>query len=233
MVMHIRYILSIISCASILYIQASDNLPAGFGSTHFIVGVPSSQIQQQQKKGDQNLLLADAIIDILFSPDDDLCMRLVTLIDKEMTSIKVAIFLLTDERIAQALLNAKQRGVQVEVVVDPKHMYDRFSRVDMMCRQGMCVYVFNPKYADTRGVGLLHTKFVIFGTSGQSTSVVWTGSFNFTRVADGYNQEQVLVVQGSQAVRKFSEHFEKLKQRSSRHVASNTAVAPLRSNKHQ
>jgi phosphatidylserine/phosphatidylglycerophosphate/cardiolipin synthase-like enzyme len=147
----------------------------GYGITHFIIGQPalpspiSSTIQ-------------DTVDSILFAPDDDVLSHLLHLIDKETTSIKATIFLLTDERIMQSLINAHERGVNVEIIVDPRHMYDRFSRISHLCKHNMCIFIFNPKYNDPAGTGLMHNKFIIFGTEADAASAVWTGSFNLTKI---------------------------------------------------
>jgi len=155
---------------------------------------------------------------ILFSPDDDVCAHLLELINKEQQSIKMTIYLLTDEQIMQALINAHKRGIAIEIIVDPKHMYDRSSRIYQLCQQGMCVFVFNPKYSDLGGTGLMHNKFVIFGAEHTTTSAVWTGSFNFTKAAREWNQEHIVIVRGTNALSKFTQQFERLKQRCVRYT---------------
>jgi mitochondrial cardiolipin hydrolase len=200
--------------------SADDPVPPGFGSTHFIVGNPAKTVIQPMQRSDKQetgaatkVASCGRVKKILFAPDDDVCAELLGMIEKEKKIIKVAIFLLTDERIAQALVKAHERGVQVEVVVDPKHLYDRFSRVQLLCKNGIDVFVFNPKYGDPLGTGLMHDKFVIFGLPEDKNSAVWAGSYNFTRAAGAYNQEYVCIVQGTQAVDQFSRQFACLKGR--------------------
>lgn len=187
--------------------------PTGYGSTHFIIGQPVFK-----KTSHVLSRLPDTVDTILFSPDDDVCAHLLELINKEQQSIKMTIYLLTDEQIMHALINAHQRGVSVEIVVDPKHMYDRSSRVYQLCQQGICVFVFNPKYSDLAGTGLMHNKFVIFGSEQASTSAVWTGSFNFTKAAREWNQEHIVIVRGTNVLTKFTQQFERLKQRCVRYT---------------
>lgn len=57
-------------------------------------------------------------ITVYFSPEDDVSAQLVRLIGTAKEQINVAIFGFTDEAIAQALIEAKQRGVAVQVYRD-------------------------------------------------------------------------------------------------------------------
>jgi len=205
--------------SSIVSMVPETFFPAGYGSTHFIIGQPIFK-----KSSHLPSRLPDMVDTILFSPDDDVCAYLLELINKEQHSVKMTIYLLTDEQIMQALINAHQRGVIIEIVVDPKHMYDRSSRVYQLCQKGICVFVFNPKYSDLAGTGLMHNKFVIFGPEHASTSVVWTGSFNFTKAAREWNQEHIVVVRGTNALTKFTQQFERLKQRCVRYTPNMKSI---------
>jgi hypothetical protein len=58
--------------------------------------------------------------EILFSPQDHVGEELIALINKEKKTIKAAVFCLMHYGIAKALIDAHNRGVEVEIIVDPR-----------------------------------------------------------------------------------------------------------------
>ena len=56
---------------------------------------------------------------VLFSPEDRVADTLISMIDKEQNSVKAAVYCLMHRGIAKALIDAYQRGVKVEVIIDP------------------------------------------------------------------------------------------------------------------
>src|SRR4051812_43534824 len=80
---------------------------------------------------------------VYFSPEDHLDKRLIEQIDKENKSIHVCIYTFTHRAIADALVEAKKRGVEVEVIVD------RFSvkikaPLQRLVDAGIPVFVWEP-----------------------------------------------------------------------------------------
>ena len=146
---------------------------------------------------------------LYFSPDDHLAERLVALIEKEQKSIHVAVYCLSHHGIAEALIQAKKRGVDVEVIVDPFSVKARFPLV-RLARSGIPVYVWNPIVDPKKGqrVPLMHDKFCVFGKTS-----VWTGSFNFTYEADTNNRENALFLEDPELARRFLEQFRTMKNR--------------------
>ena len=115
-----------------------------------------------------------------FSPDDNVQEILVQLIDQEQTSIKIAIFSFTDGKIAQALVDARRRGVKVEVIVDVTGIKDKFSKIEWLKSNGITVIVYDPKNTSIYN-DIMHHKFVVFGKNVGGKSLLWTGSYNFTK----------------------------------------------------
>jgi hypothetical protein len=56
---------------------------------------------------------------VLFSPDDKIADELISLIGMEKRSIKAAVYCLMHRGIANALIDAHERGVNVEVISFP------------------------------------------------------------------------------------------------------------------
>jgi phosphatidylserine/phosphatidylglycerophosphate/cardiolipin synthase-like enzyme len=146
-----------------------------------------------------------------FSPKDHLAERLIQLIDKEQKSVQVAVYCLTHTGIANALVRARERGVDVEVIVDPFSIKSRAPLRKLDTAQ-VPLFVWEPKkllsmgrYGERRP--LMHDKFCLLGDH-----TLWTGSFNFTHDANTSHQENVLVVEDRDIVKKYREEFLSIKQ---------------------
>jgi phosphatidylserine/phosphatidylglycerophosphate/cardiolipin synthase-like enzyme len=157
----------------------------------------------------------------LFSPDDDIATALIGLIEGETEAIKAAIYLLTHREIAQALIDARERGVNVELVVDPNSVDSRFSKGSLLARHGIPIYVYKPYTSTAKSSGeqssLMHNKFFVFKNTVGNRKVLVTGSFNATRSASTLNQENMLFIDDPALADAYLTQFEKLKQRSRRY----------------
>ena len=145
-------------------------------------------------------------VQVYFSPKDQIAQKLIALIEKEQKSIHVAIYCLTHRGIAEALIQAKKRGVEVEMIVDPFSVKTRFP-LGRIARSGIPVFVWDPGVTGQRKKApLMHDKFCIFGAKG-----VWSGSFNFTYDADQANRENALFFVDDEAAKRYLEQFRSMK----------------------
>lgn len=145
---------------------------------------------------------------VLFSPDNDVQTILINLINCEKKKILAAVYTFTQRNVAQALIDAYQRGVLVECVVDGSYKFDKFSKVEFLVENKIPVWVYRNDKA------LMHNKFCIFEQNFLDKSILWTGSYNFTNKANKMNQENVIILDNSELVKKFLYHFDILKKRS-------------------
>jgi phosphatidylserine/phosphatidylglycerophosphate/cardiolipin synthase-like enzyme len=153
--------------------------------------------------------------EILFSPDDHIAEKLITLIEAEKESIRAAVYCLRHHGIAKALIEAHERGVDVEVIIDPYSVKAR-SAVKKMGTANLRMFVWDPTLPTKVSKGgkktkqrkpLMHDKFCVLGNNR-----VWTGSFNFTFEATHSNRENVIVLESPQVAARYLKEFEKLKQ---------------------
>jgi len=190
-------------------------VPPNFGKTNFIVGLPSEYIplvnQVDAAYNDRN-----CIREVYFSPDDDLQQKLLSYIEKEKKAIYLAIFSFTDKKIAQALIEAHKRGVDVQVIADPSFLTDRFTKISFLEMEGVPIYMYDPKQSPNHKAtysNIMHNKFVLFENNIDNRPLVWTGSFNFTKSARLSNQENVVVLSHPKIVAKYEKQFAALKNR--------------------
>lgn len=185
--------------------------PRSFGKTHFIYGHPNSEIVSKQPQSQQTSSHTQAF----FSPDDDVKKELIQRIDQEKEAIKAAVFIITEKEIAQALMRAKERGVVVEIITDVGCLKERSNKISMLCDSGCRLYVYNPPTL-RKWSSLMHNKFALF-SSNQGSSLVWTGSYNFTNAASKSNQENAVVINDKIVFTQFEYQFKRLKNRSYRY----------------
>jgi phosphatidylserine/phosphatidylglycerophosphate/cardiolipin synthase-like enzyme len=143
-----------------------------------------------------------------FSPDDRPAERLINLINGTKRKIYGAVYMFTDALIAQALINAKKRGVDVRIIVDNATMDYEYGKGTLLKDNGIDVYVFTPQGKKGKfGMPLMHNKFALLDNQ------LWTGSFNWTKSANQKNQENVILTTNKKVYAKFEKQFEILKGR--------------------
>jgi phosphatidylserine/phosphatidylglycerophosphate/cardiolipin synthase-like enzyme len=159
---------------------------------------------------------------VYFSPKDHLAEQLISLIDAEQKSIHAAVYTFSHRGISEALIRAKKRGVDVEVVVDAFSVKMRFPLL-RLSRSGIPVFVFDPPFDATKRqkAPLMHNKFCVF-----SGRAVWTGSFNFTYEATTANRENALYFEDPDLAHRYLEQFRTIKNKSCRHYEEYVAQHP-------
>jgi mitochondrial cardiolipin hydrolase len=204
-----------------IYCSAPPFNAPDLGKTHFIVGMPAAE----DKKVDQAVVMcqADDLTALLrcvdgsfkqafFSPDDDLENLLIQLITVEQHSIKAAVFSFTNGDIAKALIHAHRRGIDIEIVTDISCLKDKFNKIDLLKKAGIKIFVYNPRNTSIFN-NIMHNKFVLFGKNVANKSLLWTGSFNFTKSAKINNQENIIIVDEMHLIERYRKQFALLKQR--------------------
>lgn len=179
--------------------------------------------------GLQSVYAAPASCEVFFSPKDQLARRLIELIDQEKKSIKVAVYSITHREIAEALVKAKQRGVQVEVIVDPFAVKKR-SSIHMLLKGQVPLFIWDHELRtggkQKRLRPLMHDKFCIFGDD-----LTWTGSFNFTYHASNLSQENAVTLESREIASKYLDQFCQMKLYESRPYQEYIAYHPKKGKK--
>ena len=156
-----------------------------------------------------------------FSPDDHPSTRLIQIINSTKRRIYAAVYMLTDKQIAQALVDARKRGVDVKIIVDPASVDYEYGKGKFLKENGIDVYVFSTQKKDKKGWNnspLMHNKFALLDNQ------LWTGSFNWTKSANQRNQENVILTTNKKVYSRFEKQFEILRGRATslRSYRSNT-----------
>jgi phosphatidylserine/phosphatidylglycerophosphate/cardiolipin synthase-like enzyme len=138
-------------------------------------------------------------LDTLFFPNEANVDRLVQYLTKATNSLKICVFTITNDKLANAVHDAHKRGLQVRVITDDECMQQIGSDVHWLSEQGV------PVRTDDQPSFHMHNKFVVI-----DDSHVITGSFNWTVAAGKSNQENILVVDHPYYIEKYNTEFERL-----------------------
>jgi phosphatidylserine/phosphatidylglycerophosphate/cardiolipin synthase-like enzyme len=115
---------------------------------------------------------------------------------KARREILVQAYSFTAEPLALAMVEAKKRGVSVEIVLDKSNELERFSDLHLLLEHGMDVKIDHDH-------AIAHNKIIII----DKTTVI-TGSFNFTNQAEHENAENLLIIKGHpELVKWYRENF--------------------------
>ena len=121
-------------------------------------------------------------IRVYFSPHGGCTEAVVRAVHEARKQILVEAYSFTSEPIAVALIEAEKRGVDVEVILDKSQEQARGTEADVISENGI------PTYIDS-AYRIAHDKVMII----DGIRVI-TGSFNFTKSAEVYNAENLLVI---------------------------------------
>ncbi|MFT7519747.1 MAG: cardiolipin hydrolase [Kiritimatiellia bacterium] len=135
---------------------------------------------------------------VLFGPQDPMWETLHSLVCGARTSLDLAVFTLTDDRLSNALIDVHRRGVRVRLLSDDSKSDDKGSDVRRLRKAGVPVCTDGSPFH-------FHHKFAVI-----DDRVVVTGSYNWTRSADERNRENVLVTEDRQIVMAYAKGFEQL-----------------------
>ena len=134
---------------------------------------------------------AEMVVQACFSPHGKCSAHILREIDQARKELLIAVYAFTNDELAHALVQAKKRGVAVQVVIDrefdannqnSKGNFFDAQKVPLRRLSGL-----KTKAQDKEG-GLMHQKFAII-----DRRIIFTGSYNWTHSADRLNDENLLV----------------------------------------
>lgn len=144
--------------------------------------------------------LEDAQVEVLFAPDHPVGSRIVELIDLAQSSIQLMAFNLTLDPIADALVRAAARGVQVQGVFEAAQADNQGSDLDRLRAAGVEVVLDgNPRR--------MHHKVIIL-----DGAIVISGSYNFSRSAEGQNDENLVILHSPKLAELYLIEFSRLRE---------------------
>jgi mitochondrial cardiolipin hydrolase len=143
-------------------------------------------------------LLAFSYPNYCFSPDQDCANVLLDFMEQAEESVDIAIYSITHERIVSKIIELKERGLKVRVLVDQRQNNSSTSRLAVLVASKVPVKRGNQ-------MGSMHHKFAIV-----DKAYLQTGSFNFSKSAESRNQENQVYLDCPVIVPAFVERYEQM-----------------------
>jgi len=119
---------------------------------------------------------------VSFSPGGGCAEACITALNAAKHTVYAQAYALTSSAIAKALVDARKRGLVVEMILDKSQRTERYSEAGFVANGGVALYI------DARHPAAHNTVIIIDG------EIVITGSYSFTRAAEETNAENLLVL---------------------------------------
>lgn len=132
---------------------------------------------------------------VYFSPNHGATKAVVDALDGAKSTVLVQAYSFTSAPIAKALVQAHDRGVDVQVILDRKETGSKYSSADFVAHAGISTLI-DGKHA------IAHNKVMII----DGVAVI-TGSFNFTTAAERQNAENLLVIHDPTLAARYTENW--------------------------
>lgn len=154
----------------------------------FFITFPLSPFAQENKSA----------WEVYFSPQGGAMEAIVKSISAAKNSVLVQAYSFTSAPIAKALLHAHKRGVKVEVLLDKRSIgkNKEYSTATFFLNEGI------PFKIDTAH-SIAHNKVIII-----DGETVITGSFNFTKAAEGANAENLLIIHDKKLGNRYTKNWQ-------------------------
>jgi len=171
------------------------------------IGDLNSQIQtlQTQVVSLQTQLAAQqsgggtvSVIAVSFARVEDTSSLLCYWIGRANHTIRVAVYCFTQDALGDAIIAAKNRGIDVEVYIDDQYVSSTGSEYPRLQAAGV------PIKADTRSADM-HHKFIVI-----DSAVVGTGSYNWSQSAEDANDENLILLRSVDVAQEYLSEFNRL-----------------------
>jgi phosphatidylserine/phosphatidylglycerophosphate/cardiolipin synthase-like enzyme len=150
--------------------------------------------------------------EVRFAPSDDLESYDIKLLDSAKSSVDIAMYALTDERLADELLSLANRGVKVRLDRDGLQLGDEIARAQGKSAVAPTVRISRNKNISIRVKGRstsMHLKaYCIDG------SILRTGSANWSESGERSQDNDLYILRDPKVVGRFESDFEDLWSRS-------------------
>jgi len=139
-------------------------------------------------------------ISALFSPNGGIQDEIIAKMDQAASTIDIAMYSFTADKIREALIRAKDRGVQIRIVADSSQANGQGGEIPTLEGLGFMV-----RRLTGSGGGLMHNKYMIV-----DQKILFTGSYNWSANAEDNSFENAVFIEGDDVIQKFLSDFERL-----------------------
>lgn len=145
-------------------------------------------------------LFALAGVEVLFSPGDNINYRIIEAVNLSEGCVHIATFDFTSREIADALVNARRKGLEIRLLVDKRALEGEDSQIKHLEEIG-----FDIKALKGKGKGGMKNSFIIF-----DGRLVLVGPYHLTEDKEGYNYENALFFDDPGIVETYQNEFDRL-----------------------
>lgn len=136
-----------------------------------------------------------------FSPNGRCTNLIVSAIVGAKKSIYVMAYSFTSQPIAEALVAAQHRGVDVQILIDKSQLKERYSQLSYLSQNGLSIFIDSVQ-------GIAHNKVMVF-----DDRFVLTGSFNFSKAAESRNAENIVIIDDASLAEIYRKNWEERRER--------------------
>lgn len=133
----------------------------------------------------------EMVVQTCFSPQRKCSAHIIREIDQAKKELLVAVYAFTSDDLAGALIQAKKRGLSIQVILDREFdAANEKSKGKFLESQKISVRRISGIASNTprKETGLMHQKFAVI-----DRTTVLSGSYNWTHAADSLNDENLLL----------------------------------------
>jgi phosphatidylserine/phosphatidylglycerophosphate/cardiolipin synthase-like enzyme len=158
-----------------------------------------------QKNPDSTIMVNNSLIEMYFSPQDGTLEHILEVVNSAQESIYFLAYSFTSDELADALVERAKSGVTVQGVFDRDQYHSNSgTEFDNLRNAGIEVNLDgNPR--------LMHHKVMVI-----DQQIVITGSYNFSRNAEHYNDENTLIIHNQDIATEYLTEFQQIYDRSQR-----------------
>ena len=145
------------------------------------------------------LTISGQQVEVYFSPDDGVLGHLISLVEEADKEVRFLAYSFTADRLAETMLQQAQAGVDIRGVFDESQVNSNTGgEFERLKAAGMDVRLANTP-------NLMHHKVLII-----DRQIVAVGSYNFTRSAEVFNDENMLILHDSALAEQFLQVYDAL-----------------------
>lgn len=133
-----------------------------------------------------------------FSPGPDCANAIMNQISYAVNTIDICVFTISDNDLRDKIEYALGKKVKVRIITDNEKTLDLGSDIEYLFRKGASIKIDTTRHH-------MHHKFAIF-----DKSILLTGSYNWTRSAAQYNQENILETNDPKVLNDYQNEFNRL-----------------------
>ncbi|PID93375.1 MAG: hypothetical protein CSA96_00100 [Bacteroidetes bacterium] len=148
-----------------------------------------------------DFLIGGRPAELYFSPTDGTNSHIIHAINSATSTVDVATMLITRPDIASALIAARRKGCEVQIIIDDSDQHGKAVLKQLLAEEGIVV-------KKHKGDGLLHHKYMIVDQNmAEKDPLLLTGSHNWSNSAELRNDENTLIVHDQGVANAYFQEF--------------------------